>query len=119
SRLPGDVDGLLRDFFRAQMPEMWPDLKPAARPASRRAGSSLIRSRGVLAASVLLLLTGFWWVSGMHSDAVPNLVNGAPGNKVGTKPTDGPHRRMKFTSLENSEKPQSVPHPDGRGSRDR
>jgi hypothetical protein len=60
---PGDdLDGLLRMFFRSQMPYPWPAppspfrSKPAGRPAS--AGRSLIRSRWALAASIGLLLLG-------------------------------------------------------------
>lgn len=61
---PGDdLDGLLRTFFRAQMPYPWPApptshfrIEPAVRPASSR--RPLIRSRWTLAASVALLLLG-------------------------------------------------------------
>jgi hypothetical protein len=52
-----DLDGLLRDFFRTQMPEPWPQLSPP--PALPHAGQrhrSLFRSRFVLAASLLILL---------------------------------------------------------------
>ncbi len=61
---PGDdLDGLLRAFFRSQMPQPWPASQaprslnvPAARPASSR--HPLMRSRYTLAASVALLLLG-------------------------------------------------------------
>lgn len=61
---PGDdLDGLLRTFFRSQMPQPWPasparhakNLSPA-RPTSSR--HPLMRSRFALAASVALLLLG-------------------------------------------------------------
>jgi hypothetical protein len=58
-----DLDGLLRTFFRAQMPHPWPAapattfrLTPALRPATSR--RPLMRSRWALAASIGLLLLG-------------------------------------------------------------
>jgi hypothetical protein len=67
---PGDdLDGLLRAFFRSQIPHPWPALRTprmrassAARPASSR--GSLIRSRYALAASVTLLLLGSLFLPG-------------------------------------------------------
>jgi hypothetical protein len=59
-----NLDHLLRAFFRAEMPEPWPDApaRPLAfRPARRR---GLVRSRLALAASVLLLLVGQWLLAG-------------------------------------------------------
>ena len=64
--LPDDLDGLLRTFFRAEMPEPWPVLEPPA-PA---VGSStprrrlFARSRLALAASLALLLIGQLSLSG-------------------------------------------------------
>jgi hypothetical protein len=62
---PGDLDGLLSEFFRAEMPHRWtapemadeqPSLPlPAPKPQRRSAW----RSRFALAASVTLLLGGF------------------------------------------------------------
>jgi len=114
SRLPGEVHGLLCAFFRAEMPEPWPEMKsPAGQPPGQsnppHSRSSLTRSRGVLAASVLLLFTGYWCVSGMHSDAVPNLVNGDSGNNIATKHTDGWPRRMNFTSHQPFDAPETAP----------
>lgn len=85
---PGDIDGLLRAFFRSQMPQSWPPpprvpVAPARslpRPTTR---NSLIRSRWALAASVALLLLG--------SLLLPNRVpqdgkaeNIVPGAAIGT-----------------------------------
>jgi hypothetical protein len=59
----GDLDGLLRTFFRSQMPHPWPAPRlshfratPARRPISPK--RPLIRSRWALAASISLLLLG-------------------------------------------------------------
>src|SRR5438132_662392 len=114
SRLTGEVDGLLCAFFRAEMPEPWPEMKPPVDPASGRRDpprvrSPLGRSRGVLAASVLLLFTGYWCVSGMHSDVVPNLANGDPGSNIATKHTHGWPRRMNFTSHQRFDAPETAP----------
>ena len=67
---PTDLDGLIHGFFRAQMPEPWPVLKPPATPpvppASRLLRRrSLFRSRLALAASLLILLIGQVFVAGM------------------------------------------------------
>jgi hypothetical protein len=70
---PEEVDTLLRNFFRAEMPDPWPVLKAPAtepfrqerRPASRW---TPIRSRMALAASVALLLLGSWCFSAKSPD---------------------------------------------------
>lgn len=60
---PDELDGLLREFFRAEMPNPWPDLAPPEQRAvltfapPMRSRTS-VRSRLALAASVGLLLTG-------------------------------------------------------------
>ena len=75
-RLGDDLDGLLRDFFRAQLPEPWPALKPPAAlplrllpPAAPR--WSRWRSRFALAASVGLLMVGHWFLSNRLPTASP------------------------------------------------
>jgi hypothetical protein len=68
----GDLDWLLSDFFRSEMPSPWPELArpdeqpmilplPARKPRPRR---SSWRSRLALAAAVALLLAGGWFLSG-------------------------------------------------------
>ena len=77
----GDLDGLLSDFFKAQMPAPWPAaprvrgeavVMPSA-PADRRDGPALkdptFRSKLSLAASVALLVGGCWYLSGRSWDA--------------------------------------------------
>lgn len=58
-----DLDGLLRGFFRAEMPDPWPALQtpPSARPARR---SASLRGKLALAASVALLVAGSWCLTG-------------------------------------------------------
>src|SRR5262245_23306735 len=63
-----DVEGLLRAFYRSEMPSPWPafapprprvlPFRPAARPRQRRGFRSL--SRLALVASVALLLLAAW-----------------------------------------------------------
>ncbi len=71
-RAPNELDGLLRAFFRAQVPEPWPALKPPATLSLRGEGAparrpSLFRSRFILAASLLILLLSQLFVSKMFS----------------------------------------------------
>ena len=87
-------EDLLRAFFRAEMPEPWPELKrpeprvlPFVRPqrASRFAGT---RSRLALAASVAILLVGSWSLSGMLRNSTPEGGNQVvPGTNEATSPT--------------------------------
>jgi hypothetical protein len=65
-----DLDGLIHGFFRAQMPDPWPALKPPAMSSIPTENNlfrrrSLFRSRLVLAASLLMLLLGQVFVSGL------------------------------------------------------
>lgn len=58
-----ELDAVLRDFFRSEMPNPWPDLAPPETtpvlPLTRPARSwNPVRSRVALAASLGLLLTG-------------------------------------------------------------
>ena len=80
-----ELDGLLRTFFRSEMPDPWPGLKapieakfPPARP--RRWHS--IRGKLALAASVALLMVGSWCLSGSTPDYSqgPESPAGDPGN---------------------------------------
>ena len=81
---PDDLDGRLRAFYRAEMPDPWPAWQaPAsraplpARPTSRRKG--FWGSRLALAASLALLLGGSLFLSG----AMPAL--NAPGPTLNLK----------------------------------
>jgi hypothetical protein len=71
-----DLDGLLKRFFHAQMPDPWPDWQrsvqaPASGPKVRSAagGRTLRAGRSVLAASVLLLLVGQLALTRLAPDA--------------------------------------------------
>src|SRR3954453_16117316 len=68
-----DLDGLLRAFYRAQMPSPWPALKappqsPARRPTPGPRAWPLLRSRLALAASVALLVLASLLFSGKLAD---------------------------------------------------
>jgi hypothetical protein len=63
-----DLDGLLRAFFRAEMPDPWPSLEaPPTLPAAFL-HRPLVRSKVALAASVALLVTGSWLLPGSVPD---------------------------------------------------
>jgi hypothetical protein len=59
-----DVDGVLRAFFKTQMPAPWPSLKAPSVGAENATGWPMMRSRLALAASVALLALGLSFVSG-------------------------------------------------------
>jgi hypothetical protein len=71
-----DLDGLLRAFFKAEMPDPWPSLEapaprngvlPLRRPKAPR--FTLWRSRLALAASILLLIAGaLFLIGGSRND---------------------------------------------------
>ena len=62
----GAVDGLLRDFFQAEMPHPWPAMRLSYTTPARRVGSfwSNISGRFALAASIALLIAGYLTLSG-------------------------------------------------------
>jgi hypothetical protein len=68
ARSGDDLDGLLRAFYRAEMPHPWPELEPPAYttvPSSRLAfWRGIKRSHLALAASVALLIGGALLFSG-------------------------------------------------------
>lgn len=98
---PDDIDGLLRAFFRAELPDPWPVLKsPAADEnpvAVRKTGRtwSMMRSRLALAASIGLLLIGCWFLSGLGV--------GRPAPEVGPIP-EGTAKRF----LLSKEEPEQI-----------
>jgi hypothetical protein len=107
---PGEIDGLLRRFFRAEMPDPWP-----AAPATRVAASvpvtrptrPLLRSRFALAASLLLLLVGHLSLSGRFADNVPNAPDSAGANVGSHHNASGNLVRPQRTTL--PPKPGHVP----------
>jgi len=70
----GDLDGLLSDFFRSELPKPWPEPpianeQPKTLPARKLSSRwSAVRSRLALAASIALLLAGGWFLSGKFED---------------------------------------------------
>ena len=84
----GELDAMLRDFFRAEMPDPWPTLRlPASSSlASRRSGSVQFRSRSALAATVALLAAGsFFLARGLPT---PSATSGATTWQAGDPQAD-------------------------------
>ncbi len=84
-----DLDGLLRAFFRAEMPDPWPSFRApeSARlilplPVPARGGAA--RSRFALAASVALLVTG----SALFTGKLPTDDPGTPRGGLDDRATD-------------------------------
>jgi hypothetical protein len=74
-----DLDGLLGQFFRAEMPNPWPaapieEEQPAilARPLASRRSQPLFRSRLALAASVAFLLALPWLIADSFQAVTPD-----------------------------------------------
>lgn len=99
-----DLDGLLREFYRAEMPQPWPKFRAPAPPvrlapkAPKASGySARLRSLLALAASVAVIALGAWWMCG--SSATPPVADGVNLNNTNpaamkeritpTKPPDG------------------------------
>lgn len=97
---PGDdLDGLLRAYFRSEMPEPWPPFRqpdreaPAAAPFRPVAGpparngtarprlTAAVRGRLALAAAAAVLLLGTLLVAGKFHDRPPETPFGAPQAK--------------------------------------
>lgn len=120
--LPAEpVDQLLTAYFRAALPEPWPDLAPPSTSlqplaaSSRRAQS---RSRLVLAASVALLLGGGVYLTQRFPQSVVSDTPDGPGLLSGS-------RRLPRTPLKTS-RPEVPPPaedpdllPEGREARPR
>jgi hypothetical protein len=91
------IDGLLRTFYRKEMPRPWPAPLPPARPAPlpnapRQSGAT--RRRLALAASVAVLGLGSLVVGGK---AVPNRTADTPGIHI---PADGSAERHSLGAAE-------------------
>jgi hypothetical protein len=110
-RVPPDdeIDGLLRAFFRAELPHRWPAMKaPApptvpAPPAPRR--PALWRSRLALAASVALLALGSLFLPGQaprepQASPVPGISPGPGSAKREKLPPVAPDNVKSSLSLE-------------------
>lgn len=89
---PGDVDGLLRAFFRAETPSAWPvPPRPAAPPRRReetpagRRVLTLRRSRWALAAAVLFLLLGHAVLARLVPESSPSDPDRGSSATIGKK----------------------------------
>jgi len=70
-----DVDGVLRRFFRSEMPDPWPEVQvPASAPVVRRRFNWMhAGSRLALAASILLMVFGYVALAGKFpTEATPS-----------------------------------------------
>jgi hypothetical protein len=86
----GDLDAVLKNYFQNELPSAWPELNPTTQNLrlddriSRRSRSP-IRSRGVLAASIVVLLLGQLWLSGAFSSLSLTRFDHDPGRIEATK----------------------------------
>jgi len=86
----GDLDAVLKSYFQSELPPAWPELNPAIQDSpldermSRRSRSP-IRSRSILAASIVMLLLGQLWLSGAFSSLSLTRFDRDPGRIEATK----------------------------------
>lgn len=117
---PNEVDGLMRAFFRAEVPEPWPVLKPPATQSLPRAGSavrrrSLVRSRFALAACLLILLIGQLVVLARFSGYGSFSADGNRGTIEATFRKTGPVKPRWPRSAPDRHKTEATPRQGGDG----
>ena len=112
-----DIEGLLREFYRAEMPHPWPavtvpDEAPARGPRLMPARRSLFRSRLALAASVALLVVGLGLLSGsftqLTNGSAPSIDEGSAsriGAEIEVLPTGTSRIRINVSEMREKEKP--------------
>lgn len=100
---PDDLDGLLRSFFRSEMPDPWPTMTAPAIENPTPTWWSRSRSRLALAASVALLLVGSWFLSASAPEYTAPVVSGPRDTSSGNADKSDLNRvRDKVNGLENS-----------------
>jgi hypothetical protein len=118
----GDVDQLLRAFYRAEMPNPWPAFQTPAEappvlpfPAAPVRRTFASRSRLALAASVALLVGGLWYLSGKFGGDAPrpDPFRSTGGSANGTGPGVSPKLNGPF--LEGDELKVIIEEPAGPG----
>jgi len=101
----GDLDGLLSEFFRAELPRQWtaPELadeQPSlSLPAPKPQRPSAWRSRFALAASIALLLGGFGILGGKFKEVAPP---SAPSVRLGGGSADLRNLEIHQSLIQNS-----------------
>lgn len=85
-----EVDRLLSEFYRAEMPDPWPRLRLPQVSSVRRSAPAFARDfrRLALAASVVLALFGYWVLAGTFAHPVA-------GGPAGEGPEIGHHQPVK------------------------
>jgi hypothetical protein len=91
------VDGLLHDFFRAEMPDPWPAppafQKEKKQPLLQRS-RQWVRARRplALAAAIILFMAGYETLSFFCPSAIPEIVNRSPNPNIAREPRVVPVR---------------------------
>jgi hypothetical protein len=128
-----DVEGLLRAYFRSEMPHPWPRAPlPAARPLVATSLWQRTRPRLALAACVALLLTGYLSLAGSFpreqgpSGALPlngHVIGDRPSHKSrSVRPPLQPRQKLQDSSKAAEPEAQEQPEwlltaPDGHAPR--
>ena len=109
-----ELDGLLRSFFREELPHSWPALTPPAPavvPLAAAPTLGLSRSRVALAASVALLLGGQAWLSHSFQEEETPTENSAAGLRTARPDVHGPkaHRNGSVPATAKNPLPRALP----------
>jgi hypothetical protein len=107
-RSPNELDRLMHAFFRAEMPQSWPVLKPPAPAPVRKATApaasrSLFRSRFALAACLLILLIGQSFLSPKFLGSVHTTAEGGRGKIEARRRPIKSHESRPASSLKKAE----------------
>jgi len=89
-RLPDELDGLLRAYFRAEMPDPWPSAPGVARPLRAQASWwGRYHGRLALAAAVSFFLVGSFLLTQSYPEVNDSVIHNRPetsGPSLGNKP---------------------------------
>jgi hypothetical protein len=88
-----DLDGLLRDFYQAEMPSVWPGFqRPAPRRLLAAPWRARFRSTLALAASLVILALSLGLLSGKIAVRAPSVMPGSDPAGANVKPGQDNHR---------------------------
>src|SRR5262249_38341060 len=109
-----NLDDVLRDFYRSEMPEPWPALNAPARPEPMKRPQRLrfrALSRLALAAAVAFLLIGYLALASLFptQQPRPGLQGGPPTAYDGIGPDSRPRKKAELRVV-----PEEVRTPGGR-----
>jgi hypothetical protein len=103
------IDGLLRDFFGGELPKRWPAPEALVTSAAISNRRFVPPGRFALAASLLMMLAGSWWLAGHFTAPSGSILDGAQPTleEAARRDVDGNLRRP----VSDRSKPSSAERP--------